>query len=95
MAKFDETPVLKDPAKEGVLVPPKLRENATAEVRCWPSKEKDTTAINLPFERPPDWQSKAIRKFGELLDQNKALRVFMDICVRCGACCEKGVGSPR
>ena len=60
MAKFDETPILKDPAQEGVLTPPVLREHATAKVRCWPSKAKDTTAIDYPPERLPDWQTKAI-----------------------------------
>jgi len=100
MAKFDETPILKDPAVEGVLPPPDIREHATAQVRCWPSKEKDTLAIDLPSERLPDWQAKAIQKFGELLDKNKALRVFMDICVRCGACADKcqfflGTGDPQ
>jgi Fe-S oxidoreductase len=100
MAKFDETPIIKDPAKEGILVPPALREHATAKIRCWPSKEKDTIAIDLPPERLPDWQSKAIDKFAELLEENKALRVFMDICVRCGACADKcqfylGTGDPQ
>lgn len=100
MAKFDETPILKDPAKDGVLAPPPLREHVTANVRCWPSKEKDTDVIGYPGERLPDWQPKAIEKFGELLDQNKALRVFMDACVRCGACADKcqfylGTGDPQ
>ncbi len=100
MAKFDETPIIKDPAKEGVLTPPSLREHATANIRCWPSKEKDTIAINLPPERLPNWQSKAIEKFAELLKKNKSLRVFMDICVRCGACADKcqfylGTGDPQ
>jgi Fe-S oxidoreductase len=69
-------------------------------VRCWPSKPKDTAAIDLPGERVPDWQEKAIAKFAELLDKNKALRVYMDICVRCGSCTDKcqfylGTGDPQ
>ena len=89
MAKFDENPIIKDPAREGVLDPPAIREFACADVRCWPSKEKDTKAIDLPSERVPDWQEKGIAKFAELLEKNKALRVFMDVCVRCGACADK------
>jgi Fe-S oxidoreductase len=51
-------------------------------------------------ERVPDWQGKAIAKFGELLEKNQALRVYMDICVRCGACTDKcqfylGTGDPQ
>ncbi len=98
--KFDETPIVKDPAKEGILSPPNIRENASAAVRCYPSKPKDTQAIGLPGERVPNWQEKGIAKFAELLEKNKALRVYMDICVRCGACTDKcqfylGTGDPQ
>lgn len=100
MSKFDETPILKDPAVNGVLKAPQLREHASAEVRCYPSKAKDTAAIDLPAERPPDWKERAIAKFGEMLEKNQALRVYMDICVRCGACADKcqfflGTGDPQ
>ncbi|MEW5827270.1 MAG: (Fe-S)-binding protein, partial [Chloroflexota bacterium] len=100
MPKFDETPIIKDPAVNGVLKPPALREHASAEVRCYPSKPKDTAAIDLPTERVPDWKERAIAKFGELLEKNQALRVYMDICARCGACTDKcqfylGTGDPQ
>ncbi len=101
MAKFDEKPILQDPPnKAGIVVPPALREGASQEVRCHPSKEKDTRPINLPAQRVDDWQEKAIAKMGELLEKNQALRVFMDICVRCGACTDKcqfylGTGDPQ
>ncbi len=100
MSKFDETPIIKDPAVNGVLKAPPLREHASAEVRCYPSKPKDTAAIDLPTERVPDWKERAIAKFGELLEKNQALRVYMDICARCGACTDKcqfylGTGDPQ
>ncbi len=79
MAKFDETPIVKDPAVNGLLRAPDLRENASANVKCWPSKPKDTAQINLPTERVPDWQARGVARLGELLEKNKALRVFMDI----------------
>ncbi len=100
MAKFDETPIIKDPAINGVLRPPDIRERASADVKCWYSKPRDTRAIDLPTERVPDWQARGVAKLGELLERNKALRVFMDICVRCGACADKcqfylGTGDPH
>jgi Fe-S oxidoreductase len=100
MAKFDEAPIVKDQAAGGVLIAPLPREGAASGVRCWPSKPKDTVCIDLPPERVPDWQEKAVAKLGELLAKNKALRVFMDICVRCGACADKcqfylGTGDPQ
>ncbi len=100
MAKFDETPIIKDPPRDGLVPPPEIREGASSEVRCYPSKPKDTAAIGLPTERVPDWQARGIQRLGELLERNKALRVFMDICVRCGACADKcqfylGTGDPH
>jgi Fe-S oxidoreductase len=100
MPKFDETPIIKDLPSGAKLKAPDLREDASSEVRCWPSKAKDAAAVHIPGERIPNWQEAAIQKFGELLDQNKALRVFMDSCVRCGACTDKcqfflGTGDPH
>ena len=100
MAKFDETPIIKEAAVNGLLTPPDMREHATVAVRCWPGRAKDHAAIDLPTERVPNWQEKGITKLGEILDNNKALRVFMDICVRCGACADKcqfylGTGDPK
>ncbi|MBM4460915.1 MAG: (Fe-S)-binding protein [Chloroflexi bacterium] len=100
MAKFDETPIVKTPAVAGVLKPPDLREGASASVKCWPSKPKDTSQIDLPPERVPDWQTRGVAALGDLLEKNQALRVFMDICVRCGACADKchfylGTGDPH
>ena len=100
MSKFNETPIIKDPAIKGVLKSPRIREHASAEVHCYPSRPKDTAAIGLPTERVPEWQACAIAKFGELLEKNQALRVYMDACVRCGACTDKcqfflGTGDPQ
>jgi Fe-S oxidoreductase len=100
MPKFDETPILKDEPASGIVSAPVLREHATADVICWPSKAKDTDLIDLPATRVPDWQNKAIEKFAELLIKNKALQVYMDICVKCGACTDKcqfylGTGDPQ
>jgi Fe-S oxidoreductase len=100
MAKFDEKPILKDPAVNGLLKAPAIREGASQDVCCHPSKPKDTAAINLPTERVANWQEAGIAKLGELLENNQALRVFMDSCVRCGACTDKcqfylGTGDPQ
>ncbi len=47
-----------------------------------------------------NWQSKAIDKLGELLKKSRALQVYMDSCVKCGACTDKchyflGSGDPK
>ena len=57
-------------------------------------------ALGFPGELVDDWQAKAIEKFGELLKNSRALQVYMDGCVKCGACTDKchyflGTGDPK
>ena len=45
------------------------------------------------------WKDIAIDKLGEIVDSNRAVRVFLDSCVKCGACTDKchyflGTGDP-
>ncbi len=46
-------------------------------------------ALGFPGELVEDWQTKAIDKFAELLGKSRALQVYMDSCVKCGACTDK------
>ncbi|UCD16985.1 MAG: (Fe-S)-binding protein [Candidatus Zixiibacteriota bacterium] len=67
--------------------------------------------MNLPFPRkwqptnedwnlPEDWQKIIFEGMRERLNRYRSFRVFMDICVRCGACADKchyfiGSGDPK
>ena len=56
--------------------------------------------LGFPGELVEDWHDKAIGRFGELLTQSRALQVYLDSCVRCGACTDKchyflGTGDPK
>ena len=47
-----------------------------------------------------NWQEKAISKLGELTGKYRSLRVYLDSCVKCGACTDKchyflGTGDPK
>ena len=46
-------------------------------------------ALGFPGELVDDWQTRAIDKFNELLGKSRALQVYMDSCVKCGACTDK------
>ena len=46
-------------------------------------------ALGFPGELVDDWQTKAIDKLGDLLKKSRALQVYMDSCVKCGACTDK------
>jgi Fe-S oxidoreductase len=57
-------------------------------------------ALGFPGELVEDWHDKAIGKFAELLGKSRALQVYMDSCVKCGACTDKchyflGSGDPK
>ena len=56
-------------------------------------------ALGFPAQRVADWHARAIGRMGELVADNRALRVAMDACMNCGACTDKchyflGTGDP-
>ncbi len=58
----------------------------------------DPAADEWPL--PNDWKEVILDGFRDRLDRFRSLRVFMDICVRCGACADKchyfiGGGDPK
>ncbi|MBI4878789.1 MAG: (Fe-S)-binding protein [Planctomycetes bacterium] len=77
----------------------------------YPAKEKHLQYFGLPnprqwFPTDPDWKLPAnwkeiiIEGMRERLSKYRSFQVFMDICVRCGACADKchffiGGGDPR
>ena len=49
---------------------------------------------------PDDWQKQILEAFADRLKKYRSLKLFMDICVRCGACADKchfylGSGDPK
>lgn len=46
-------------------------------------------ALGFPGELIDDWHDVAIDKMGDLLKKYRSLRVFLDSCVKCGACTDK------
>ncbi len=72
---------------------------------------KSLEALGFPYARqwnptdedwklPENWQEILHKGFKERLDKFRSFKVFMDICVRCGACADKchffiGTGDPK
>ena len=57
-------------------------------------------ALGFPGSLVENWQAKGVARLGELLESSRALRVFLDTCVKCGACTDKchyflGTGDPN
>ncbi len=79
---------------------PQIRSGAAVHLKSRPAKPEGLAAAGLPTARPDDWQKQAIAKFRELLREYRSLQVYLDICVRCGACADKchyflGTGDPK
>ena len=83
MADF-ETPTLK-PYPE---IPP-IEIGAMSHSQPFVAKEEHQQKLGFPGELIDDWEQVAVDKLGELVDNSRALRVFLDSCVKCGACTDK------
>ena len=56
--------------------------------------------LGFPGELVEDWKEKAIEKMAELRGKYRSFRVYLDACVKCGACTDKchyflGTGDPK
>ncbi len=82
------------------LVIPPVARGTMAHSRPHVAKPEYQTALGFPGQLAPDWEHKAVIRLGELVRESRALRVFLDSCVQCGACTEKchyylGTGDPN
>ncbi|MDP2167130.1 MAG: (Fe-S)-binding protein [Thermodesulfovibrionales bacterium] len=78
---------------------------------CWGAKEKNLKAVSFPNARdwspkekdwklPENWQRIVLEGMADRLQKYRSFKLFMDICVRCGACADKchffiGSGDPK
>ena len=88
------------PDVSGDLIIPTVTPDAMAHSKPFVAAATHQEALDFPGELVENWQEKAIEKLGELLEKNKALKVYLDSCVKCGACTDKchyyiGTGDPK
>ncbi len=83
MADF-ETPVVKAYPE----IPP-IEIGVMAHSSPFIAKEDHQDKLGFPGELVDNWKDVAIEKMGELLEKSRGLRVFLDTCVKCGACTDK------
>jgi len=78
---------------------------------CYGAKTKNLVALDLPNPRewspgdedwklPENWKEIILEGIRERLEKYRSFKIFMDICVRCGACADKchfwiGTGDPK
>jgi len=83
VADFD-TPVLKE-----YPVIPHIQEGVMAHSKPFVAKEEFQAPLGFPGELVDNWEQVAIDKMGELTGKYRSLQVFLDSCVKCGACTDK------
>ena len=79
---------------------PRLACDSMAESHPYPAYPEHNMKIGFPGELIENWQEVAIAKIGELAKKNRAFQVYLDACVKCGACTDKchyflGSGDPK
>lgn len=68
---------------------PKLTTGTMAHSKPFLSKPEFQEPLGFPGELVEGWQDKAIAKMGDLLGKYRSLQVYLDSCVKCGACTDK------
>ncbi|MBM3567220.1 MAG: (Fe-S)-binding protein [Alphaproteobacteria bacterium] len=82
------------------LAIPELAPGCMAASKPYPAAANHQTALGFPGELATDWHDMAIAKIGELREKYRSFRVYLDACVKCGACTDKchyflGTGDPK
>jgi Fe-S oxidoreductase len=83
MADF-EIPELRE-----IPVIPKVKPGAMAHSAPYVAAAKFQGPLGFPGELVENWEEKAVAKLGELTRKYRSLQVFLDACVKCGACTDK------
>jgi len=68
---------------------PVIVENSMAHSKPYVAKPAHQESVGFPGELVENWQEVAVAKLGELVSGSRALQVFLDTCVKCGACTDK------
>ncbi|MDH5614600.1 MAG: (Fe-S)-binding protein, partial [Gammaproteobacteria bacterium] len=79
---------------------PAIQVGSMAHSKPFIAKAEFQEDLGFPGELPDDWKDKVIAKMGELLKKYRSLQVYLDSCVKCGACTDKchyflGTGDPK
>ena len=104
LAKIDHS---LPPWQGWMYTPTKIRKG----IACYGVAPKNTEAVGFPNPRqwspfdedwklPENWKEIVLEGLRERIERFRSLKIFMDICVRCGACADKchffiGGGDPK
>ncbi|MCK5723145.1 MAG: (Fe-S)-binding protein, partial [Gammaproteobacteria bacterium] len=83
MADFDV------PELQEYSIVPKLEEGTMAHSAPFIAKAKFQEPLGYPGELVDNWEEKVITKMDDLRGKYRGFQVFLDSCVKCGACTDK------
>jgi len=88
------------PVVKSTLEIPPIQPRAMAHSSPFVAKAEHQEPLGFPGELVDNWKTVALDKMEELLGKYRALPVFLDSCVKCGACTDKchyylGTGDPK
>lgn len=97
----------KPPERKPLSIPIEFKQG----IYCYGAKAKNLQAVDFPNARdwnpaepdwklPENWKAIMLEGMKERLNKYRSFHIFMDICVRCGACADKchfylGGGDPK
>ncbi len=68
---------------------PGLKHGVMSHSSPFVAKPDHQESLDFPGSLVDDWHDRAIEKLGELTRKFRGLKVFLDSCVKCGACTDK------
>ncbi len=68
---------------------PNLVEGSMAHSTPFVAKPDHNTPLGFPGELVEDWKEKTLEAMGDLLGKYRSFQVYLDSCVKCGACTDK------
>lgn len=83
MAEFQTPPLRAFP-----VIPP-IEVGSMAHSKPFVAKAEHQKQLGFPGELVDNWEQVAVDRLGTLVSKSRALQVFLDSCVKCGACTDK------
>ena len=77
------------PEIEEFIEVPEVTPGTMAHSSPYVAKPEFQETLGYAGEVPDDWKEKTLEAMGDLLGKYRGLQVFMDSCVKCGACTDK------
>ncbi len=68
---------------------PVLIADASQHISPFPANGELNESLGYPAQLPENWQQIVLDKMSQLMTTNRAFRIFLDSCMKCGACSDK------